>query len=460
MNQMVNEHSSPTQEGESSPKHRPSQLLAMSAYWFGTNAHWTALLLIILPSQVADLRGSSQATSLGALMSIGAIFSLIVPLIVGPLSDRCTSKWGRRRPYIAVGTAVNLVGLLGMYLAAANGVFWGYLLAYLLVQTGNNIATGAYNGVIPDLVSPSQRGTASGYMALMTQLGSALGAVGSGLLMGAGRALESYAVITLVLAGSMLATLLGVREEPLRERPEKKEWSEWFKSLHIECQRRPALGWHLGVLLRRINEWARLYPDFTWVWITRALVMLGFYTVQPFVQYYLRDVIGVANPEKTTQELFLIILIGATVSGFLGGWISDKTGRKRIVYIANALMAIMAVGLVFCRTLPQALTVGVLFGFGYGAYISVDWALGTDVLPNKEDAGKDMAIWHIAMVLPQSIAAPLAGLVLQWQGHSEEIVKGERIIHYNVGGFMWIFSIAAGFLVLGAVLLRNVRGAR
>jgi MFS family permease len=189
--------------------------------------------------------------------------------------------------------------------------------------------------------------------------------------------------------------------------------------------------------------------------------MLGFYTVQPFILYYLRDVIRVESPEKNAQFLFLIILIGATFSGLVGGWLSDRVGRKKIVYVANGLMAAMSLALVACRSMSEVYLVGIIFGIGYGAYISVDWALGTDVLPNKEEAGKDMAVWHIAMVLPQSIAAPVAGIILQSLGHSETAgANGHNIVHYTNGGYMAIFSVAAFALALGAVLLRNVRGAR
>ena len=276
-------------------------------------------------------------------------------------------------------------------------------------------------------------------MAFMTQFGSALGAVAGGMLMSGRMVMEAYAVLAITLLVVGIGTFVGLPEIPLTTARPKFSWKQHFASLWIDPKK---------------------YPDFAWVWITRALVMLGFYTVQPFVVYYLRDVIKAEDPEKVAQYLFLLILIGATISGLVGGYLSDRVGRKKIVYIANSIMAVMTVALVFCNTLPQALAVGVLFGLGYGAYISVDWALGTDVLPNKADAGKDMAVWHISMVLPQSIAAPLAGVFLNMFAAPATQGPDGPVYHYTQSGYMVIFSMAAAFLILGAVLLRNVRGAR
>jgi MFS family permease len=55
-----------------------------------------------------------------------------------------------------------------------------------------------------------------------------------------------------------------------------------------------------------------------------------------------------------------------------------------------------------------------MFGIGFGAFSVMDWALATDVLPNKEEFAKDMGIWSLAMVLPQVVAAPIAGVLLDW----------------------------------------------
>jgi MFS family permease len=437
------------------------QHIKISAYWFATNFLWGALLLVMLPGEVRTMNPQFRAEALGLLTGVSALVALVVPLIAGALSDRCASKWGRRRPYMALGLTINVIGLVVMaaaYLASKptegatsvwdsmfrNPGFLIFSLGYLVVQLGNNITSAAFMGVIPDLVPADERGVASGYMALMSQLGSLFGAIGCGLLLKDAAEATKYVMLSVVLVAVALVTILGMRENPLPFKPQRLNWGHYIRSLWIDPRR---------------------YPDFAWVWITRALVMLGFYAVVPFINYYLVDVINIKQEDVGGKAAIVqaVILITSTVSGFLGGKWSDRIGRKKVVYVANVLIAVMALAFIFCRSITDVLLAGTLFGLGYGAYISVDYALGTDVLPSRKDAAKEMAVWHIAMTLPQSFAAPIAGYLIAIPGTRVLpglVEGGEKVIHYTVAGYSYVFILCAVCFALGAFLLRNVRGVR
>jgi MFS family permease len=437
--------------------------IAISAFWLGTNALWGALLLVMLPSEVDAIAPIYRVPAVGLLASLAAFIALVVPLIAGALSDRCASSWGRRRPFIGVGVAVNVVGLALMYLAYSSrqpltvgdpvhegtfliytkllghGSFVIFLLAYMIVQLGNNIATAAYSGVIPDLVPEDQRGRASGYMALMSQGGTLIGAIGCGKLLGHSPEAVKYAVLALFLVGAALVTIFGIKETALPVPPTRLAWIPYIKSLWIN---------------------PKVYPDFAWVWITRALVMLGFYGILPFVNFYFIDVIGVKKDDAggTASMLTALILVAASISAVYGGNLSDRIGRKRVVYFANSMIALMCVVFIFCRTIPEVMAAGFFFGLGFGAYTSVDWALGTDVLPTKSNAAKEMAVWHISMTLPQSIGAWAAAYLIGLFVVND--VADSTIVHYKMGGYTALFSFAAVCFGLGAVLLRNVKGVK
>ncbi len=415
--------------------------LAIASFWFGSNFLWGSMLAIVVPAEVARIAPQQKAQLVGVLGGVAAFVALVVPLLAGALSDRCASRFGRRRPYMVAGTAINVLGLALMFFAAESRIFVFFLAAYCIVQLGNNIATAPYSGMIPDLVPENQRGVASGYMALMTQIGTLAGAVITGQLVQDKMFGATYLVIGGVLVLFMSFTVLGVRENPLPEKPPPLRPIPYLKSLWIS---------------------PKLYPDFAWVWVTRALVMMGFYAVQPFAQYYLADVIRVPNPAEAVGVFIGIVLIGATVSAYVGGVISDRVGRKKVVYVANSIIAAMSLALIFCRTYEQVVVVGILFGIGYGAYISVDWALGTDVLPSKKDAAKDMAVWHVSMVLPQSLSQPVAGYLLAAFGATVAFdpTTREAVYHYTIPGYTALFLLASACFVLGAVLLRNVKKAR
>jgi MFS family permease len=101
-----------------------------------------------------------------------------------------------------------------------------------------------------------------------------------------------------------------------------------------------------------------------------------------------------------------------------------------------------------------SLIIGAIFGLGYGAYTSVDWALATDVLPNMDDAAKDMGIWHIALTIPQLLAVPVAGVLLDW-GQQAGQSAGLPNLGYSI-----VFGTSIVYFVLGTVFVSRVRKAR
>ncbi len=427
-------------------------LFGMSLYWLAVNLHWGALLVVIMPRQIAEIHPERHAQMLGRLIGIGAVVALLLPPIVGALSDKCTHRWGRRRPYMATGTAINVVGLGALFLAGYFRNLPLYLAGYLVVQFGSNVATAAYSGAIPDLVPAGQRGVASGWMAAMTQTGTILGALGSGMLVERGHSGIAVGVIAAAMALLLIATAASMRERR-GSAPERTDGHA--QSSGAGPNFRSRIG-GLAAILRRLWIDPRKHPDFAWVWITRFLFTAGMWMVQPFLQYYLRDVVCSPRPAEDAGRIVGLALVGATCTGLLGGAISDRVGRKRVVYVANGSMALVAIGFMVVRTMPAVYLTAVLYGLAFGAYYSVDWALGCDVLPNKSDAGKDMGVWHISMVLPQSLAPELSGRLLEAGGTLMR--AGSTVPHYAVVGYLYLFAVAALLLTLSALMLRNVRG--
>ena len=416
----------------SEPRLSPLRLLGLSAYWLAINLHWGALLTIVVPAQVSKMQPERQAQTLSLVLGLGAVVALVVTPIAGALSDRCASRWGRRRPFIAAGTVINVVGLALMFVASESASLALYVAGFLVVQLGNNIATGAYAGIIPDMVAAGQRGEASGYMAAMTQLGMVGGALAGGLLMAGGRDGACYALVALTLIALMLQTLVAVREQPIAPPPERLQWGRLLADMWVD---------------------PRQFPDFAWVWGTRFFVICGIWMVQPYLLYYMRDVVGASSPETATGAMMAVMLVSATFTGWLAGLFSDRLGRKIVVYVSNAALALAILLLLLSHSMTFTLTVGLIFGLGYGAYYSVDWALACDVLPDQENAGRYLGVWNIAMVLPQTVAPVLAGTLLARVGQT---ASG----HYARDGYAVVFVLAAAFLGLGAWLLKHVRGAR
>ncbi len=203
------------------PKLRWTQILAISIFWLALNFHWSALGIIILPSQVFKIVGElNKGEALAFVLVPGAFVSLFANPLFGLLSDKTRGRlavWGRRRPYILMGTLVNVGGLVWM---AASRDIVSLAIAYVLVQFSSNAATAPFHALLPDVVPVEQRGLASGVMGLLSIIGSIGGVIVGGLFIDASRPLPAYeqglwlayGLIIAVLVALMLITIFSVNE--------------------------------------------------------------------------------------------------------------------------------------------------------------------------------------------------------------------------------------------------------
>ena len=160
------------------------------------------------------------------------------------------------------------------------------------------------------------------------------------------------------------------------------------------------------------------------------------------------------NAESAVSFFFLGLLLGAIISSLAAGILSDKFGRKFMVYLSSALQAIVPIVFIFFHPFYLVVGLGLVFGLGYGAYQAVDWALASDVLPSQDDYAKDMGVWHVAMTFPQVIATPIAGFMLD---NFQRV--GAQTGSPNLG-YTAIFSLAVLYFILGTILVRNIRKVR
>lgn len=424
------------------------QQAALSLYWFATNAHWTAILITLLPLQAEQIGGAEfKGTTLGKILSIGALASMLVAPLFGAWSDRVRTRWGRRKPFLVAGTLGNILGLLALALIpSAPASLVPYILAFIWIELFNNLATAPYSGLIPDIVPAAQRGSASGWMGLMLMIGNFLGGL-TGLLLGSiGGIPGAYLIIATLLLLGMLGTVLTVHEpEPPYVPP--FSWGSFLRGIFAPFKSR----------------------DFSWVFWTRFLWTLGTFMVQSFLLFYMKDVIAggteqfdytffgiklAGDAAGATSFFILPLLVGAILSSLAAGMLSDRYGRKLMVYISGGLQAAVVLVFLFASGFELAVLMGLVFGVGYGAYQAVDWALASDVLPSEDDYAKDMGVWHVSFTLPQVLAVPIGGVLLDtFQRIGRE--SGRPNLGYTV-----LFALAFISFVLGTVLVQRVKGAR
>ena len=433
--------------------------LLLNLLWFAFNFQTAALLPVVIPAQVLLIvsRGSvanaQQAAYLGWLAAGAAVLGLVLMPLVGFLSDRTRSRWGRRRPHIVWGTAIMLLGAAGLARAGSSLTF---ALAFLVLQVGNAAAIAAYQGLLPDLVPRSQRGSASGYLGLMTILGNAaslglaaflLSSVTAGqpgaIVAGAAR---FYSITIVVVALSCLATAVGVAE-PSTDAPI------------------PGKGRQLPASLRSwLDPWRS--HNFAWVFAARFLVIMGLTLFLTFVEYYFARVVHSTNFVQDTAAVALIALLVAVIGALALGLVSDRTRRVPLAFASTLVMAIAAVMFLLGGGTIPLWWLGATFGLGYGAYWSVDWALAVDSLPVvgadpppaagqsppaqpplPRAAGRDLGLWSLASTLP-SMAAPAMGGLIIGAGAALGTIEA---------GYQAVFVAAAVFFLLGAVAVLGIR---
>lgn len=421
----------------------------LSLYWFGASVHWTVILITTLPAQASLIGGDAvKGQTLGIVLSFGALVSMIVAPVFGALSDRIVTRFGRRRPWIVVGTLMNLVGLVGLAVFPKPNDLSSlplYIFAFMWVEFWNNVATAPYSALIPDVVPKEQRGSASGWYGLMSIFGTLVGAVipFAFTVNGVTNLTALYVFVGVVLFFSMLGTVVFVHEPKVTKVPPPFVLPQFVRNLFSPMRDH----------------------DFRWVFFTRFLMVMGTFTVQQFLQYYMGDVVKTfnffnvftaQNAIEATSVFLLLFIVGALPSSISAGILSDRFGRKLMVYISSAFQA--AVPLIFIFFAPEftiTALLGLIFGIGYGAYQSVDWAMASEVLPSEEDYAKDMGVWHIAMTLPQVIATPIAGFLLDSFNRIGSSGGAPSTLGYNV-----IFALAAFYFILGTVLVRRIRKVR
>ncbi len=492
------------------PRLRRAKIFALSIFWFALNFHWAALGIIILPSQVLKLVGNAhKGEALAFILIPGAFVSLIANPLFGLLSDRTRGRLaalGRRRPYIFIGTLLNLGCLVWM--AFAPNII-SLAIAYALVQLFNNAATAPFHALLPDIVPEEQRGIASGMMGFMATFGSVVGVVFAGIFIDANLPTVpyehnlwiTYGVIMLVMITMMLITIFSIRERAANPRHLTTHYVPFepdMLSSSNNTAHTTRLTWLTPSVVRNVSGtlivafiawimmtlWNMLHltpisisgdvqqvvleviatigilrlfgfhprrnPDFAWVLVTRLVMMLGIYTVQDFLQYYMRDIVHAAHPEAQTTNFVIILSLTSLVSAILAGWLSDRVGRKRLVYFAGGLMALVGLVFVVTQSLPIILAAAAIFGLGYGAYISVDWALVADVLPSRKHHARDMGVWNISLSLPQVIAPVLGGPLIDSMAKT-----GHPTI-----GFQLLFGMSILYCLLGTMTVHYIRGVK
>ncbi|WP_327353466.1 MFS transporter [Streptomyces sp. NBC_01304] len=412
--------------GAPQPPNAPGKLIfGLVAAQLGVCIAVFTPIIVTLQVRVAQIAPEAERNAaLAKVLSVGALLALIGNPLFGALSDRTTSRFGRRRPWLIGGSLVALGGLT--IVGLANSVTM-LLIGWAIAQVGCNAALCMVTACIPDLIPDHQRGRVSGLVGMMLSVsmvcGTFLAKVFSGNI--------AVAFIVPALIGVVGACVLAA---VMRDRPARPgafapySFKEFLRSFWVN---------------------PRKHSDYAWNFVSRFLVFIGIACVTSYQVYFLMDKLGVAEGDVASRMFTTtLVTVGGVVAGsLLGGFLSDNAGRRKPFVLASA--AVIGVGLVLIATAGSFnafLLAVAVFGFGEGLYLAVDVALAAAVLPDPETTAKDMGVLNIANALPQSLVPMMAPLLLGIGGGTQ-----------NYGALFLFGGIAAA---VGAVLVQLIRSVK
>lgn len=416
---------------EAHPAYRDTWLwnTGFSAYWFATTYKWFILLQVVVPSQVAALvPGGEKNSAWGLVFGLGALWGMLGPALFGGWSDRFDSKWGHRQPFILAGIVVTVPALL--LLAWAPSMLW-LVVGYLVLQIGEDLGQGPYSAMMPEIVPKERMGRASAVMNLLQSAARIVAGVVYAMVSTITGTYIAVAIVQVLGGGATLWTIRDVRRVgPAPVKSTESFWKRWAKPFQS--------------------------ADFRWVWFTRFLSTLAFTMIANYLLYYLKDMfasykflqLDLKDAQTTTIFLAMTMSLLGIIGALVAAKFTDSWGRKPLIYLSGSVIGAVLVPFALTRDVTTLVALTVPFGIALGVYVSADWALATDVLPDKQEAGTQMGVWSMSVTSVQIIAG-VAGPLVDW---------GNRL--GRGFGYLGLIWTAGAIFVLSTVLIRKVKTAK
>ena len=399
------------------------ELVRISLYWLGLSSIFAGLSYIIASrlefAGLVDKAGAGRALFLVSIS--GAVIAVVIQPTIGSISDYTISRWGRRKPYIFIGSILDLVFLIGI--AYSNSLI--AIAAFIaLLQFSSNFAQGPFQGYVPDLVPAAQVGTASALVGLMQVLGVVSGYTIGALAAGAHQYEIGLIALGILEVATMLSVVIRVREGPT---PKSREGRSW-RSIAAEA-------WGTDILRER---------SFVWLVASRLAILMGGSVLTSLAVFYLARTMGLDEEDSANVFIPLVALVAlGTVSSVVpAARISDRVGRKRVIWASCAVSAVGLAIVASAPSLPFAFFGALLYGISAGMFLAVDWALMTDIIP-KASSGRYMGLSNVATASAGVLAIAVGGTLM-------DIVGGPGLDPSGPRAALWMAVVLIG---LGALLL-------
>lgn len=352
-------------------------------------------LQVLMTLHLTRIAGPGAAAAFGIITGFGALAALVASPLGGRISDRTAARFGRRRTWILTGA---IGGAIAVFAMAGTTEVWQMAALWCVIQMLFNFQLAATSALMADQVPQRRRGTASGLLGLSAAVGPL---VGVAAVSAVSDPFLQWVVTAVAAAGLAVVAVLLLRDKQHTPAREEGRFSliELLRSFWVNPLRHPAFGW---------------------AWLVRFLVFCAVAS-STYNAFFLMDRFGI-SAEAVPATVLLVTLVSVAalaLTSVIAGPLSDRLQRQK-PFAAGAGVA-AAAALVLMAAASEmwfVFAANALLGIAIGLVGSVDLALCVRVLPNRENAGKDLGVINMAGLLPQSIVPFVAPLFIALGGYA------------------------------------------
>ena len=446
-------------------KFSTAQLLNFCLGFFGLQFAWQ--MRIILSGPVTESLGASPLL-FGLIWLAGPVTGMVVQPIIGELSDKTHTIFGKRRPYLFAGAlfaslalwAFPNSALIWEKLSATFGLpalaFGGLIIAAIMIWVIDacvNAAQGPYRALVPDLVPQEQHALANSYLSFAIGLGSVVAAGTAPFLKYVCNYQMSinaqFVMAALAFSLAMLWTCITIKEHKYKKNEVIEEHKEEVK------ENEPSF-------IKKVVDFFKSSPEVGKICTMQLFTWIGIMSLNIFfTQYAIHTVYGVPDLTTATEELknsyaatisqatnfssicFAIQNLICFLVSIPIGLLSTKFGNKKVHFISLITLALTFVGMGVYKEPGFVLVCMAIAGIGWASILALPFAMLSEFI-KKGSEGSVMGIFNIFIAGPQVLVCT----VLAWF-----ISKCDYIVPEGIN-YHWehAFLIGAVTLVISALI--------